>query len=298
MDNMQGPSPSLTCFMSASGIDERIVEAVRTSLTDFGVEVLTVDDIPAGPDIGLDITQAVLSADFVCLLLAEQEAGSSILFEAGVASGSRRPLLVIASEDMSDRIPLVLRSMPIIRFNLASPDLLRNSLLAYVAQVQPFAAALKINWNSLLEKSKPTVVNSWLEGHDLEQQVAGRLVAAGALVGDQSSLPGDRGVDLTATFPALGDAFSPILVEVKSRSHNKRREIGALQRSLEKSGSKLGLLVYGEIHQRPEVFIHVDLTGVAKSAVLVVSLNDLKAWDSKSLLRELTILRNQLVHRG
>src|ERR1700722_5550296 len=137
-----------TCFLSGSA-SARITAEVRSVLDELGVTVRISEDIAQGGNIASSIIEAVLSADFVCIVLSTRKPPLAVMYEAGVAAGSFRPLVVIVNSRFADEIPVQLISAPIIRYVPGSIWLLRENLSAYVEQVQPIAAQLTENWSNL-----------------------------------------------------------------------------------------------------------------------------------------------------
>jgi hypothetical protein len=214
------------------------------------------------------------------------------MYEAGVAAGSLRPLVIIADPAVADDLPRQLISAPLIRYKVGSKELLRESLSTYIKQVLPIAAQVPSNWRPQLPglsdtiHSRPTLDESTVAG-----QVAARLAQAGALVTSEAELPDNLRADIVATFPALGPEFNPILIETKSSAITPTRaDIRQIRTYLQAAHARLGIIVYGHGKGRPTVNIY------GSQGILRLSLNDLLGWDDERLIQEITRLRNQVVH--
>ncbi|HVQ95456.1 MAG TPA: hypothetical protein VMU51_30790 [Mycobacteriales bacterium] len=281
---------ALTCFLSASR--DAPVEPVRTVLSQLGIHVHTVDDLAVGTPLGNAISEAVLSADFVCVILTAP-LSPAVMFEAGVAAGSRRPILTILTPDTEGVTPTNLIEAPSIRYVSGNEEALRQSLTAYVKQVHPLAAELKMNWVTLIDRARPSE-RSALGSAGLTSEVAQRLMSAGGFVATNVR-SGQREADIAVTFPTLGDAFNLVVVEVKLKdSPTVRQDMDQLVRTMEVFNSRLGLLVYGgkSIGQRIEF-----TQGIRERAILVVDAERLlHEWDNRRIVQAITQLRNSLVH--
>lgn len=287
---------SLTCFLSSSASTD--TEPVRRTLAALGVTVQTMNTLPLGPDIGSALNQAILSADFVCVVFAEPSPNPTVMFEAGIAVGSQRPLLAVTTPQATDTIALDLLKAPVVRYTPGSEDAFRENLAAYLENVQPFTpfrTILTTNYDRLLERALESSGNtSSVEGaKGLEKRLAEYLIGSADFVATNVAL-GDQEIDAIANLPVLGEGFNPVLFEVK---HHGARTPGRIeQRALEQLFAKLsvtkariGLLVYGD-----QIESRVEFR--QGRAALIVSVAELESWDARSLEGTLARVRNQLVH--
>jgi hypothetical protein len=285
------------CFLSGSASAREIMADVREALVRLDVAVRTSDEISVGSKITESLIDAISSADFVCIAISAIEPSLAVMYEAGLATGMQRPLLVVVDTRAAGELPAQLISAPVIRYRAGSGKSLQENLTAYVKQVQPIAAQRTLREENVVAVPPlPDRGSSSLRGSTFEQRVAARLARAGAIVSLEERKPGERrqgGMypDIVATFPALSLEFSPVIIEVKSR---RQRDIGAsveqLRNYLKSSGARLGLIVDESSEQDSSVFI-VDGIGI-----LFISADDLDLWDNDRLLEELTRLRNRVVH--
>jgi hypothetical protein len=214
------------------------------------------------------------------------------MYEAGVAAGSFRPLVVVADSEVADELPAQLISAPIIRYMPEAKQILSENLGAYVRQVQPIAAQLTLNWSSLFQASADIQTGEFtFDESKLSGRVALRLANAGALVSIEPELPGHSRPDIVATFPTLGSEFNPIVVEAKSFSTiDSEADIHQIRDLLRAAKARLGMIVYGQSQRKPRTETY------GTSGILLVSLDDLFRWDNKRLIEEITRLRNRVVH--
>jgi hypothetical protein len=216
-----------------------------------------------------------------------------VMYEAGVAAGSRRPLVVVVDSEVADELPVQLISAPIIRYKPGEKLVLRENLQAYIRQVQPIAAQLTLNWPSLFQATLDVRTGEFsFDESKLSGRVATRFANTGALVTSEAELPGNLRPDVVVTFPTLGSEFNPVLVEVKSSSRIKSEaDIRQIRDQLHAAKARLGIIVYGQSGGRkPETKTYGSL------GILLLSLDDLYRWDDKRLIDEITKLRNRVVH--
>ncbi len=282
----------LTCFLSASTSTD--TEPFRRALAALGVTVQTMDTLPSGTDIGSAVTRTILTADFICVVLAESPPNPTVMFEAGIAVGSQRPLLLVTTPQAGDTIAVDLIKAPVIRYLPESEDAFRGNLSAYLENIQPMAVILTTNYDVLLERTVgPTVHTSALEGaRGLEKRIAEYLVGSAAFVTTNARVE-DQEIDIIADLPALGAGFNPVLFEVK---HHGAERTGAVAQALKQlfgklaaAGARIGLLVTGD-----DIESRVEFR--RERAVLIVSASELESWDADTLARALSRVRNQLVH--
>lgn len=280
----------VTCFLSSSISDRKLANEVRSVLTELGIAVRTTDDLPPGLDIGTSIVDAVLSAAFVCVVLADTPPLPAVMFEAGIAAGSRRPVLIVATPAGADQAPADLLSAPIIRYQEGSSQLLRDNISAYLQNVHPIAAKLTINWNVLVdEEKKPNRKPLMSNEQSLVRQIASHLDQLGAIVAMEFRI-GDGRVDIAATIPALGESFNPMFVEVKRRRPpNIELNIQQLKNYMQAGNIRLGLLIYGT-GASPAYHV-ADSVGI-----IILSSRAFLNWDATRMIQEITKLRNRVVH--
>lgn len=288
--------PGLTCFVSATAQTD--VQPVLNALRSAGVSLQTSKDITGGQDIADSLTRAVLRADFVCIVIDDGYLNASVVFEAGVAAGSRRPIVVVSNAPPDALLGSPLVNMATIHYSRddAGERVLADAIRAFVENVQPAAARLTIDWDELALQAGDRRAASLIRAVGLERRVAERLVRAGALVNTEV----DRRIDMIAAFPSLGTSIDRVAVEVKSkfskRVHQQIHE--QLQHTMSISGSLIGLLVYGEPVETSTVLSEEreTLFGKSSSGILVTSADQLDRWSDAELLRRLTQLRNLVIH--
>jgi len=280
----------ITCFLSSAERDSEMAAEVRSILATLNVRVQTVDDLPSASSVSSSLLTAVLSADFVCLVLSGTNPSPAVMYEAGLAAGTQRPLVVVVDSEAGDQLASDIISAPIIRHGPTAGKVLRDSLAAYVDRVQPIAVQLTVNWDPyierILEKGHSFSASS---ERTIAGRVAGRLTALGALV-DREARIGSRMADIVATIPTLGSAFNPIIIEIKSRSYAREASIRQVYALLQDARARLGMIIYGRDDVRTEVEI------VDQFAFLLTSESEFMGWSDEQILSQITRLRNKVVH--
>jgi hypothetical protein len=237
------------------------------------------------------ILDALASADFVCIVIPERKPSLAAMYEAGLATGMRRPLLVVVRAEAADNLPTQLISASTIRYKRGMTTVLRDNLNAYVKQVQPVAAQYLANEDIIFSFSGAKLNSRIGPDSRLDNQIAAHFEKAGAIVALDPPIAKGMRPDIIATFPSLGAEFSPIIIEIKTK---RQRGIGAvteqMRRYLLAAEARLGLIV-NESNEQDTTSRIFDSIGI-----LYVSADDLLAWDTDRLLIELTRLRNKVVH--
>lgn len=269
-----------------------------SALQSAGVTVQTAKDIAAGKSIADSLASAVLQADFVCIVVDSSHINANVAFEAGVACGSRRPVVVVSTAPPGTLQGSPFADLATIRYSEDNQGktVLADAIRAFVENVQPAAVYLAINWDNLALHAGSRRAASLIKTVGLERRVAERLARAGALVNTEV----DRRIDLVATFPSLGTSIDQLVVEVKEKFTNHRQNKEKLQRAMRLSGSLLGLLIYGE---PVKINIHIEkkleqtlFDDEASSGIWVMSIDQLDEWSDAELLQKLTQFRNLVIH--
>lgn len=285
----------LTCFISHNANVN--IDAVRAVLEDLGVSTYSINDVELGSSISASVRSAVSAADFLCLIIDESGVSPAMMFEAGFAAGSLRPTIVLTSNATYDATPLTLLDAPVIRFDPDDINLsaLRMGIRAYTSNVHPIASELKIDWPSSAAKVKAsTQYLTTLQAQTLERRVAEALHTSGALVATNVVLNSKNEIDILASFPSLGDAFNPIVIEVKHSSRRLPDEHlwNRLQSQMKLTKARIGVLVVGDSE------IDYDERVTPRSAMIWISASSLENWAPEQLMQTLNRVRNKLVHLG
>lgn len=277
----------ITCFISSSSNEDR--SAVVRALSEMGVAVTSDLEVTAAGSWASSLTENLRRATFVCVIVADRVVGAAIMYEAGVAVGMGRPLVVVEKTG-ADSSLAQLSDAPVIRYKSDDDTTLLEGLQAYVGLISqsgtvPTAAP------------KPVSAKSWSRkggqveavGDSLERFVASALEASGALVAIDPAL-GDAHVDMTASFPVLGVALNPVLIEVKATSRGPdSRALRNLREAMERHGARLGILVTK--YERP-----LRRIVEASTAILAISASELEGLSVKALEQELVRMRNEIFH--
>ena len=244
-----------TCFISAPfGFDaSSLIEA----LEERDIVSMRADDLEAGESILDRVQQEIRRSDLVCIVLPQGYGQDNLMFETGLALGSGRPVLVLASPDVD--LPFELGELTYVRAPLSDKQFLGS-------------ASTPISWKSSRGRrirKPPTTTLKRLDKEDAE----GFLRA----LRDQGGISHDQLVQivtdvfrkvgiLASAEPVLGmgerpdvaiwndetqSIFgNPILVEIKSGRLSQSgidESYHRFSQSLIRAKVRLGILIYRDL---------------------------------------------------
>ncbi len=102
---------------------------VADAVARIGASAFRLESLPTGGSAAHTVLDAIESADIVVLDLGSST--PNVMFEAGIASAQRKPLLAIATGLML--VPISLAGIPVFRYNLENPDEFIDSLAHAIA---------------------------------------------------------------------------------------------------------------------------------------------------------------------
>lgn len=88
-------TPPLRCLISHGSHQRSQAKALTLLLEQLGIETFETSGIEPGRKIASAIEGVIGSADFICLLVDQDTSTASMFFEAGLASGLGKPVLVL-----------------------------------------------------------------------------------------------------------------------------------------------------------------------------------------------------------
>lgn len=238
------------CYIASSATTE--TGFLRELLRQRGVEAQDAFDFNPGEPIHDHLLTRIRQSDFVIAILTAET--PSVLYEAGVSDGLRKPMLVVASQDAL--VPEPLRSHTFVRTELKDSDVLRIAVTNFVEEFSkqpkvtrkrsPKAQADTKRIGELLERV--TELRKQPRGEEVERAVYQLLLASGLRAVESEPRSKDKGVDFAVWSDALGPVLGTLmLVEVKTGQLNEGRLAEAekqLQGYLRKSDAKVGMLLY------------------------------------------------------
>jgi hypothetical protein len=250
---MMPRSRTKTCFISAPfGFDASpLIEA----LEERGITSVRADDLAPGESLIDRVQQEIRHSDLVCVVLPQGYAQDNSIFEAGLALGGGRPVLVLVAPDAE--IPFELAELTYVRADLSDKPSLRGVLNAHLPQVlsrktrihRPPASTL----GPLGREDAEAVVRVLEDRPPVREEELVGIVAdlfrkVGILVSSAPE-PGNPGrPDLAIWIDETQSIFgNPILVEVKVGQLSQARIDEAyhqLSQSLIRARARLGLLIY------------------------------------------------------
>ena len=299
---MQRHRPFKSCFIV--GPCSANTQPLQDLLADSGIGASSPLSLARVPGSRLDALEAAIrSVDFVCAVITRTPS-ASVLFEAGLARGARKPLFLIVDRDA--RLPTALEDIFYVRASPTDVDAIKFNLQQFLQHptkrgptryhTPPGPEYSNIYSDPDLEFLKRSLAEPIAEQglRHLARAISDFLRAHDVVV-HESSHP-DVGADMAIWLDALESSLgNPVIVELKtghlSEPQLKEAEL-QLRHSLQKTNGRVGLLVY--LDQAGRRF-----PSQSSGSPLVVRLEandfaDLIARDE--LAHELVSERNKSVH--
>jgi hypothetical protein len=256
-------------------------------LRQLGVQTVYSSTFQGGSSLHESLITEIQRSDFICIVLEKREQSGSVLFEAGIATALRKPLLVFAPS--KGELPASLTDIPYV-----VTDLQRREALLF--QLEGFIETIVLEKHELRRGITPareaTIPRAQLAGGSaLEKEVAGLLQEAGANLVYPPRTGEPWSPDMAAWFPGLGVGFNPVLVEVASNRKQGPEQEQRLRGVLAERGLLLGLLVAKG--DPPASDFALD----EGSGILWISIDQLREEaPSGRLIKKLLSVRNRVVH--
>jgi nucleoside 2-deoxyribosyltransferase len=112
-----------------------VLENVITeALSGNGISVFSLEDITAGEDISSSISRTIQRADFVIADITESN--PNVMYEVGYAHGLRKPVILIANFNAKENIPIGLKGLQFVGYDLARLEVLRDYLSLWLERYQ------------------------------------------------------------------------------------------------------------------------------------------------------------------
>jgi hypothetical protein len=278
------------------------LESLRESLLAHGIRPLIPEDLTAGTDWASEIQRQLQEADLVIGVLPSNRHAPAVMFELGQAWALGKRILLIASPK-AEWLPFQLKRVLVLRVdvkNRQALDFALDQFLSAPADREPERMRVPFPRKALGPKADALVerLEQWRHVGDartLETIVGDALRDAGTDVVVESP-DYDRGADLAVWSDVLQPFVgNPLLVEVKSRVHDKASAKQAAEQLtvyLAKSGARWALLLYGD---GPASTAALWASTPPNVIVLSVSelLDALRVRSFPELIRD---LRNERVH--
>jgi hypothetical protein len=288
-----------SCFISAPfGFD---TAPLIQALSARNVAPGRLDNLEPGDELIARIQREIRRADFVCIVLPGGYSQSNAVFEAGLALGTGRPLLILAESDVN--VPFELQHLNYVRTSLRDNQALGDVLNVYLPRIlqrgparrTPHPPSLKLLGQedadgalSILRAPQPP------NGAELRQSVAEVFQKVG--IRTAPSPAADRGADLAIWIDETQSIFgNPVLVEIKAGRLSQAQidEVyHRLSQQLIRANLLLGIIIYWDTQGK-------KLKVAAPTLPLVVCLSVEELVDSLRLgmfARTLLDIRNRAVH--
>jgi hypothetical protein len=204
-------------------------------------------DLPTGQPLIEQLQNILRAVRFVLVVVGDDPVPSSVMFEAGLASGVGAPVVVLDGRNPdrrgTDDLALdTLQPGPRLYAKLTDSVGLTEQLEAYLEPGQPQSS--RISGQTIPRPSpRPTRAPKVRYGSEAERRTAEALTRMGATVFGVRRTGSTSVPDLAVRFPHLDAVMNPVLVEVKGLRAQLRRARGQLADALTRGNVHLGLLV-------------------------------------------------------
>lgn len=215
----------------------------------------------------------IQGADAVIAVLdkAAKNATASILFEAGIAIGQKKPLMLIIENpsDLPDSFP---REIQTLRTELNNAPALRLhvGLFLRAAANSERRPVTRPDWTETAEARRggfAAFEDSSLWSAETFEDLVIRLLEASGLVVVQTAANSDQGYDLVASNPGASDFSGPVLVQLKIGNPDLSRAANRLRDAMLRENAARGLLIHYDIN-RQRLHSRIDKVQVPGVSIL------------------------------
>jgi nucleoside 2-deoxyribosyltransferase len=303
---------TISCYLSIPlGIN---TGTLRHALADLNVQVSSLEELsPAGSNFASAIQKQMNDADFVCVVLTDQN--PNVLFELGLAIGLGRPVIIVA-EPRANLLPPVLTSFPIVQSSADNVEALKFHLRIFLENLKRVRSEKKAKSENVIKPRGigriPTAapITGTLRRFTERQALPSTAREFEKLISDAlesrrieflrggafGSVSESVRPDIVAWFPdAPPDIGSPIIIEVK-RTENRAdigQAIDQVREYLRVSRLRTALVVFEGAQSDIEIY------PASAGYVFAISLNEfLRRVNDGNLLKRLVARRNRFAHLG
>jgi hypothetical protein len=292
--NLDTQRDNLTCFLVKSGSDD-FANLVRDLLATKNVDCISISNLTEIGSSLASLLSIMKQCSFVCAILPDSPPSTNIIFEAGLAVGLGKPVLVFERGVVD--LPSDLKSVSVARVDNSSVEVIEPIIASFLRTLP--VRSLRKREQKRLRTSNP--LNSGDNAlpdfasllppsseREMEDIVADSFESRGFSV--TRSPRRDFGADMSIWSSAIKKRFgNPILVEVK-RGRTNRDEVyriaDRLSRMIRHGQGSIALIVASSLDEEPIVW------QPPKAPVVVLSLGTLRhLLRSKQLLDELSSKR-------
>lgn len=130
-----------------------------------------------------------------------------------------------------------------------------------------------------------------MSGALTQERVVEHLIQQGIPTATYRQIGPGKRVDALMGFAALGDEFNTILIEIKRDRSSEDHDIDQVVDYMNVAGARLAIIVYEQNRGlKPQVRISGSL------GIILIAADELLYWDYQHMGRELSRLRNRVVH--
>jgi hypothetical protein len=279
------------CFVSApAGVDLKTLSA---ELRAVGLRPYQLEDVARlGNSLAEGVKSAIARADLVVAALPKSREYANVLFEAGIAVGLEKPIVLIA--EPGTKVPSDLSMALIIKAHLTDAEAIRFALesmprrrTAAVRSGKPTGHPLGRYADELLGRLSDQLSDKTFTEHAAIELLRSAIDASGAIaVRDNTNLGFDLGV-WADDLESIG--ANPLVIEYKAN----RDFINTTFEEHRRRNARLALFVYlnDSSGQKPAK------TGIGEFPLLAISLTSLlSAMRSQSFAEVVRHLRNLAAH--
>lgn len=185
---------------------------------------------------------------------AAKNSKASILFEAGIAIGQKKPLMLII-EDSSDLLDSFPQDIQTLRTELTNAPALRLHVGLFLrGAANPERRPVnRPDWTEAAESRRGSFAafeESSLWSAATFEDLVIRLLEASGLVAVQTPAGTDQGYDLVASNPGASHFSGPVLVQLKLGYPDLPRAANQLRDAMLRENAARGLLIYYDINQQ------------------------------------------------
>ena len=293
-------SKEKTCFISAPfGFD---ASGLEQALAERNIVSTRLDDLAPGENLVTSAQRVIRQADFVCIVMPGGYRQNNQIFEAGLALGKGRPVLILAAPEVD--IPFELGQLTYVRTSFSNKqglgEILDASLPGLFTRTPrrrkfPVPVLKSLSQEEAEEALRSLRNPAAMSETRLKQIVAELFRKVGILTSPSPARRDGRGPDLAIWIDETHSIFgNPIFVEVQVGRLTQARIDDAyhdLSQHLIRRNMHLGIIVYWDLEGRR---FKVAATGLP----LVVCFSIEELVDSLRLgtfPRDLIAMRNRAV---
>jgi len=133
MDIQNPKSKIFRCFVIAPFDNFRLKDAIKRSLNEISVEVITADEFSSSSSIVNNIIQTIENSDFVIADITRKN--PNVMYEIGFAHALRKPTLIITDKENKEPLPTNLSGWLYIIYDQNNFRSLQTSIVRSISNI-------------------------------------------------------------------------------------------------------------------------------------------------------------------